>query len=239
MRIAKLNDPHIPYEDNRAMEVAFNFVEETEPEIIVLDEWFDCYALSKFSKDPKRRLGLQGELDRTQKWLWRLRNRFPKTQIKMVESNHDRRLKKYLNSQAPELSYLRCLDFAHLLGLDGLGIPYLPHFTYRKILFKHGDLVKKDSCATAKAEFLKEGMSGASGHTHRGGVFYKRLRGGNYSWTECGCLCRLDPDYIDGTADWIQGVGLFTFEDGSDLYDPKFFSFNKYKVLWGSKTIGE
>jgi hypothetical protein len=239
VRILRLPDAHVPYEDRRALNLAFNFAEETEPEKIILDEWIDWYALSKFNKDPKRRLELQNELDQTQKWLWRLRNRFPKTEIIMMESNHDARLNKYLSSQAPELTYLRCLEFKHLLGLDGMNISYVPDFVYKKILFKHGDLVKKDSCATAKAEFTKEGLSGASGHTHRGGVFYKRLRGGNYSWTECGCLCRLDPDYIKGTADWIQGVGLFTFEDGSDLYDPKFFSFNKYKLIWGNKVISE
>lgn len=239
MRIAKLNDWHIPYHDKRALQVAFNFVEETEPEKIVIDEVVDFYALSKFSKDPKRKLELQQELDEAQKWLWRLRGRFPKTEIVMVESNHDRRLVKYLSSQAQELAYLRCLDFSHLLGLDGMRIAYKPSFIFKEVLFKHGDLVKKDSGATAKAEFLKEGMSGASGHTHRAGVFYKRLRGGEYSWAECGCLCTLDPDYIEGTADWMQGVGLFTFPDGSDRYDPKVFTIHKYKITWGSKTIGE
>ena len=239
MRIAKLNDWHIPYQDDRALEVAFNFVEETEPETIVIDEVVDWYALSKFSKDPKRRLELQNELDEAQKWLWKLRRRFPKTKIVMLESNHDRRLVKYLSSQAQELAYLRCLDFSHLLGLDGMTISYQQNFIFKKVLFKHGDLVKQDSGATAKAEFLKEGMAGASGHTHRAGVFYKRLRGGSFSWAECGCLCDLNPDYIEGTADWMQGVGLFTFADDSELYDPKVFTINKYKIIWGSKTIGE
>jgi hypothetical protein len=239
VRIAKLNDWHIPYHDKRALAVAFNFVEATEPEIILVDEVVDFYALSKFSKDPRRRLELQNELDEAQDWLWKLKKRFPKSTIKMLESNHDRRLTKYLNSQASELSYLRCLDFAHLLGLDGLGISYLPHFVYRGVLFKHGDIVRRDSAMSAKAEFMREGCAGASGHTHRAGVFYQTLRGGKYSWVECGCLCTLKPDYVDGIANWQQGVGLFTFEDGSDLYDPKVFTINKYKVLWGSRTIGE
>jgi hypothetical protein len=239
MRIAKLNDWHIPYHDKRALAVAFNFVESTEPEKIVIDEVVDFYALSKFSKDPKRRLMLQDELDVAQEWLWRLRKRFPKTEITMVESNHDRRLVKYLSSQAQELAYLRCLDFAHLLGLTGMQIKYTQNFIYKKVLFKHGDIVRRDSAMTAKAEFVKEGMAGASGHTHRAGVFYQTLRGGKYSWVECGCLCTLKPDYVEGTANWQQGIGLFTFEDGSDLYDPKVFTINKYKILWGSKTIGE
>lgn len=239
MRIAKLNDWHIPYHDKRALAVAFNFVEETEPDTIVIDEVVDFYALSKFSKDPKRRLMLQNELDTAQEWLWRLRKRFPNSEIIMLESNHDRRLVKYLSSQAQELAYLRCLNFSHLLGLDGMRVRYENNFIYKKVLFKHGDIVRKDSAMTAKAEFVKEGMAGCSGHTHRAGVFYQTLRGGKYSWVECGCLCTLKPDYVEGTANWQQGIGLFTFEDGSELYDPKVFTINKYKVLWGSKTIGE
>lgn len=239
MRIAKLNDWHIPYHDKRALNVAFNFVEATEPQIIIIDEVVDFYALSKFSKDPKRRLELQNELDEAQDWLWKLRKRFPQSEIVMVESNHDRRLMKYLSSQAQELAYLRCLDFSHLLGLDGMRIRYEKHFVYKKVLFKHGDVVKRDSAATAKTEFMREGTSGASGHTHRAGVFYQTLRGGKYSWVECGCLSTLKPDYVEGVCNWQQGIGLFTFEDDSDLYDPKVFTINKYKVLWGSKTIGE
>lgn len=239
MRIAKLTDWHIPYHDRRALAVAFNFVEATEPGIILIDEVVDFYALSKFCKDPRRKLQLQDELDTAQEILWRLRKRFPNTRIIMVESNHDRRLVKYLSSQAPELAYLRCLDFVHLIGLEGMKIEYMKHFIYKKVLFKHGDIVKKDSGATAKSEFLKEGMSGSSGHTHRSGVFYKTVRGGKYSWVECGCLCNLKPEYIEGTADWQQGVGLFTFDDGSDLYDPKVFTINKYKVIWGNRVITE
>lgn len=239
MRIARLCDAHIPYEDKRALNVAFNFVEATEPERIIIDEWVDWYALSKFSKDPRRRLMLQDELDAAQAWLWKLKRRFPKTKIIMLESNHDRRLMKYLSSQAPELTYLRCLDFSHLLGLDGMQIDYEKTHVYKKVLFKHGDIVRRDSAMTAKAEFMKEGMAGCSGHTHRAGVFYQTLRGGKYSWVECGCLCKLDPEYIEGTSNWQHGVGLFTFEDGSDLYDPKVFTINRYKVLWGNKTITE
>lgn len=239
MRIAKLNDWHIPYHDRRALNVAFNFVEETQPEKIVVDEVVDFYALSKFSKDPRRRLQLQQELDEAQEWLWKLRKRFPNSEIVMVESNHDKRLVKYLSSQAQELAYLRCLNFSHLLGLDGMRIDYSSHFIFKKVLFKHGEIIRKDSAMTAKAEFVKEGMAGASGHSHRAGVFYQTVRGGKYSWVECGCLCNLKPDYVEGTANWQQGIGLFTFDDDSDLYDPKVFTINKYKVIWGNKTIGE
>jgi hypothetical protein len=238
VRILKLNDWHVPFHDKKALSVAFNFAETLEPNIIIIDEIADFYALSKFSKDARRRLMMQDEFDECQKWLWRLRNRFPNTRIIMLESNHDRRLMKYLNSQAPELGYLRCLALDHLLGIDGMKIEYKQHLIYKKVLFKHGDIVRRDSAMTAKAEFVKEGMSGASGHSHRLGQFFKRLRGGKYSWTECGCLCTLDPDYVEGTADWGQGVGAFFFSEDTERYDPKVFPIINYKILWGNKEIG-
>lgn len=238
MRIAKMNDWHVPFEDKKAIKVALNFLEELEPDMLILDEVCDFYAISKFSKDPKRRLMMQDELDAVQAHLWRVKKRFPNMKIIMLESNHDRRLEKYLNSQAPELAYLRCLDFGHLLGLDGLGISYFPYYQYRKVLFKHGEVVRKDSAMTAKAEFLKEGMSGASGHSHRLGQFFQTVRGGKFSWTECGCLCDLKPDYVEGTANWQTGVGAFFFEEKGGRYDPKVFPIINYEILWGKKTIG-
>jgi len=88
-RIANLPDWHIPYHDKRAINVAFNFVEETEPSIIIIHEVNDFYALSKFSKDPRRRLMMQDELDMSQEWRARLRNRFPLTRIIELDSNHN------------------------------------------------------------------------------------------------------------------------------------------------------
>jgi len=77
---------------------------------------------------------------------------------------------KYLRSKAEELSDLRCMKLKELLELDKFNIEFKKTFTFRKVLFKHGNIVRQHSSYSAKAEMDKEGTSGASGHTHRLGI---------------------------------------------------------------------
>ena len=74
-----------------------------------------------------------------------------------------------------------------------------------------------------------------SGHTHRLGMHFKRNRGGNYVWVESGCLCNLDPEWIDGTADWQHGVGVFTFKRGGRHFFPSYAQIINGEILWGNK----
>jgi len=165
-----------------------------------------------------------------------LRSLFPNTRIIMVESNHDKRLQKYLNSQASELSVLDCLNLKELMGLDTFNIEYKKFFIFKKVLFKHGNIVRQHSGYTARAEMLKEGTSGSSGHTHRLGSHYKTLRGGKYVWVEGGCLC--DPkkaEYIEGTANWQQGVTGFDFPKGSKRFYPFIIPIIDSKAIFAKK----
>ena len=182
--VARACDWHIPYHDPVVIEVAFKLLKVLKPSVIVIDEVIDWYSLSRFDKDPERILDLQKNLDTTVAYLTRLRKLFPKTRIIMVESNHDKRLKKYLWTNASALSVLRCLDFNDLMGLNKLKIEYKKFFIYKKVLFKHGSIVRQHSGYTARAEMMKEGTSGSSGHTHCLGSHYKTLRGGKYVWVE-------------------------------------------------------
>jgi len=113
----------------------------------------------------------------------------------------------------------------------------MPHFVYEHYLFKHGDLVRKFASYTAKGEFDKEGMSGASGHSHRLGQHYVRKRGGFYTWLESGCLCDLNPEYIEGTADWQQGLSLVTFRENSNHFTATLIPIVDREILWGDVSL--
>lgn len=236
--ILRMGDFHIPYQDDSAVEVALKFAEFLQPKILVLDEMIDFYSVSKYNKDPDRKLDMQSDIDDTVELLTRIRKAVPRTEIVMVKSNHDERLRKYLYSKAEELSKLKCLQFENLLELDRFGISYEPDYLYRKVLFKHGNVVRKDSSYTAKAEFYKEGTSGVSGHTHRLGVYYKSLRGGKYVWLEGGCLCDCeDVEYVEGTANWQQGVAVVAFKKNSSHFYPTVVPIINYTILWGKRTF--
>lgn len=134
-------------------------------------------------------------------------------------------------------SDLNALKLEKLLELKEFGIEYMNDYSYEGFLFKHGDIIRKDSGMTARTELAKEGVSGCSGHTHRLGVHYKTLRGGHYVWIESGCLCKLNPEYIEGTADWQQGISMVSFKPNSDHFIAQVYPIINYEILYGNTII--
>lgn len=241
--IVTLCDWHVPYHDERALRVAFEFCRQVQPNTIIVHEAHDFYSLSRFDKDPERKLKLQEEIDIVEYYFACLRNICPDSKILLLEANHTTRLQKYLRSRAEELTGLRCLQLEELLGLKKYGIEYMESFIYRgtrdprgHFLFKHGDIVRKHSAYTAKCELENEGMSGMSGHTHRLGVHYSRKRGGFYTWIESGCLCELDPGYIKGTANWQHGLGIVTYKS-TGHFIAECVPIIDYELIWGDLLI--
>ncbi len=235
--IVSLTDWHCPYHDEKALEVALAFCKLIQPQIIIIHEAHDFYSLSSFDKDPNRINSLQEEIDQVTKYFWALRKLCPKSRIILLGSNHLYRLRKYLWRQAPAFAGLRSLEIPKLLDLDTFKIEYKDTFTFRDVLFKHGNKVSSHSAYTAKKEFEKEGMSGVTGHTHRLGQYYATKRGGSYTWIESGCLCDLNPEYIEGTPDWQHGISLVSFEPKGKHFYAYPIPIVNYEIHWGDTTI--
>jgi hypothetical protein len=227
-------DAHVPHHDPTCISLLCEFLKDVKPHIVVLHEICDWYQLSKFDKDPIRRLQLQSDLDQSKDVLSDIRRACPRAAIKLLESNHDDRLQKFIRAHAAEFSSLRSLHIDDMLGLSKLRIDYQPDYTYNGVLFQHGSIVRKHSAVSAKAEFEKQGMSGCTGHTHRLGVYYKRTRAGIYSWVESGCMCRLDPEYIKGVPDWQQGWVVYRFINNGEYYHHDLVEVIKGQVSWGN-----
>ena len=235
--IVSLTDWHVPYEDKSALKAAFAFCEKYQPDVIVIHEAHDFYALSKFDKDPRRENELQEEIDVVVKYMRKLRKMCPDSRIIMLESNHLDRLRRYLWSNARALAGLRALKLESLLELQQLDVKLLPNWEHKGILFKHGDIVRKSSGYTAKGEYDKEGTSGQTGHTHRLSAHYRTQRNGKFVWVECGCLCNLTPEYITGIPDWQHGIGVVQFEpDGSQYFSQPVPIING-KIYFGNELI--
>lgn len=236
--VLTLCDAHIPFEDPKAMQIAFGFAKHLQPKVIVIGEWLDAYQLSKFDKDPKRLFTLQSDLDKCVMYLRELRRICPKSRIISVKCNHHDRLEKFLRTRAPELHGLRSLKLAALLHYSELGIEEMDTFTYNNIVWLHGSVIRKYSGFTAKAEFDKNGQSVCSQHTHRGACYYERKRGGFFMAMESGCLCDLSPEYMEGSvANWIQGVSVVAFEKNSGRYYGTFIPILDNKLMWGGRSF--
>lgn len=236
--IVSLNDLHFPFESDEAVNLAIRFVRMIQPQIIILHEVHDFYALSAYDKDPKRLESLQDEIDEVEKFFYTLRHACPRSRIILLDSNHLDRLRRYLWQKAPVLASLRSLEVENLLCLDEYKIEFMESFEYKGILFKHGDVVRSRAGYTAKAEFDREGMSGVSGHTHRLSCYYDTKRSGNYVWIESGCLCDLNPEYIHGTANWQQGFSMITFpDDKKDFFHAQILPIFNGKLFYGGEII--
>lgn len=236
-KVVSLTDWHVPYHDPKVVELHLAFCKEEQPPIIVIHELHDFYAVSRYDKDPSRQNFLQDEIDIVNRYLKRLRSYCPRARIILLNSNHLERLRKYLWTQAPGLNSLRALEIEKLLELDKLDIEYKEFFLYKKVLFKHGNVVRKFSSYSARGEFEKEGTSGCSGHTHRLGVYFHRARGGNYVWIESGCACRLDAEYIEGIANWQHGLSVFGFDKKGNHFYPTVVPIIGYRLDWGDRTF--
>jgi len=210
------NDTHHPFQDKKTCSMLIDFIAREQPKsIIAAGDILDCYKISRFNKDPNRKLSFQDEIDECYEFLGEVRRvAGDKCEITYIEGNHEARLQRYLWSSATELSSLECLTIDGLLWLDELGIKYCNSVDKGKFHIYHGSLVRQEAGYTAKAEFLKNGCSGITGHTHRDAKYTKRTRGGHFVWYENFCLCDLDAEYINGVANWTQGWSMLTDING-------------------------
>jgi hypothetical protein len=237
-RLVSLSDIHIPYQDQRAVEISLSFIKDWQPQWVVLNgDILDAPQLSRFDHDPQRQLQLQEDLDKLYRFFDALVEAAPTARRVFTGGNHENRIIRWL-WQHPEVSNLRVLRPEELFRLKDWGIEWMPYgqaFDHHGFLFVHGDVVRKHSSYTAKAMLEKYGTSGCSGHTHRLGQYLHRDHGGMKGWWEQGCLCELNPTYLNGPADWCHGIGVGEFVPGSGRFYFTVVPIIDHRLLWQGK----
>jgi len=237
---AIFQDTHNPFQDQRALREVELFLEELQPGLVIKPgDLCDFYLLSKFDKNPSRANTLQTDLDSTKRMNIRQRQILPNSRQIVVDGNHEDRLRRYLWSNSPALASLDALTIDKLYGLREYEIE---HVDYEEgvlingvFMVIHSDLIRAHSAFTAKGMSDKHGGSGIHGHTHRLGSYYKRDRFGIYGWWENGCLCSLDPDWIQNP-NWQQGFSLVHFTKDRFWVEP--IQIINKKFMYGGKIYG-
>ena len=143
-------------------------------------------------------------------------------------------------TKAREVSSIRDLSIDKQYGLTENEIE---HIEYEKgllingvFMVTHGDLIRAHAGYTAKGMLDKHGGCGMHGHSHRWGSSPKRNRFGIYGWWENGCLCSLDPDWIQNP-NWMQAFSLVHFTKDRFWVEQLPIINRKFMyggVLWGS-----
>ena len=215
-----INDIHFPHHDPRAVAVALSMIEDLNPDVIFLaGDICDFYAISRYTKNPLRKLELGNEIALVPGFLHELRRVAGEDcRIVFIQGNHEQRLEDYLLKNAPELSVLEEYRVEHLLHLDKLNIEYergkpntkTAYAMYGGYRIGHFDSVAPQGGYTAQRLMSKWRSGIVQGHVHRLAlVTYTDPEGNTFFGAESGCLCRLDADYVDAP-NWQQGLTIIT-----------------------------
>jgi predicted phosphodiesterase len=211
-----LSDIHFPFQDRAAWGLTLEVIKDLKPDLVFLGgDILDCYAVSKYDREPDRKLTLQQDLNYAYEEFTKIRKAVGKTaEIVYLEGNHEQRLTKFLRSKAEELSVLEALELKSLLKLNSLGIKWIPNGTRTrigKLWHLHGNEIGGGGANIAKAKFDRLGTNIIFGHHHKIQSYTKR----NYEGEVCGawangCLSDLQPDYAHFT-DWILGFSIIDY----------------------------
>lgn len=232
--LAILSDLQMPFEDPAALDQALEVVARIKPDTVVLNgDIVDCYAESVFLKDWKLAAIATPEGHRRARRVMECLEYVP-NKI-WLGGNHEERWKKELWREiakgekagavaanlaaamnAKSVAGIDLSDpvgsFARIYDMAEHGFTYYPwhhrlYFAQGNLVVTHGEFVRKDSGATARATFEWLGKSVIVGHTHRLGSYLVTKDGREHGGWEGGCLCELEPEYCT-TPNWQQGLTI-------------------------------
>lgn len=220
--VLAIGDTHFPFTSTKSLKRVLELARTLKPQVILqLGDLYDFYSQSKFSRTldlmtPKAEIdiGLEGACD-----MWRaLRKAAPKAKCYQLQGNHDARPIKRLIEKSPELE--RFLDLSSLYDFPGVTMvgDHREELIIDGVCYQHGFRKFGDHVA-------HNGMSTVCGHSHQGGVVFKRLGDKTLFELNAGFIgdeYSLPFQYTMQRrfSKWTQGVGLI------DSLGPRFIPFD-------------
>lgn len=237
------SDTHFGDEDWMALNAMLRILPSLNIDFIVhAGDALDLYGLSKYGKDHdgifRRNLGQ--ELESWSRFNYKLNNVIENKNVDkfILGGNHIRRYYTWLD-QNLGLHGVSNMDLDNLMKLDEFG--YAPmvnevffnpreirDFPDPSVIIHHGTLARKFAGSSSRGESDRLGtVNSISGHVHRLAVNSRRTIRGIATTIEAGCLCSLDPEYMD-YPDWTHGFVHCTFNPDID-----FLSATPYMIFDG------
>lgn len=206
-RYVILSDIQGDFHDPLALGAALDFTKEYKPDGIILNgDIVDCPTLSEFDRNPD---DVKGALFREIRFGHKLMEKLEWVESKWwIEGNHEDRVRRL----AWKRGLGAAVNFPSLFGLGTHGFqhhPYGGHIDLGKLMVTHGSMICKYAGATALAHIIKYGVSVVIGHTHRLAKVHHTDRNGPHVGIENGCLCMLNPTWVQHP-DWQQGFSVVT-----------------------------
>jgi len=221
-RILVIGDTHFPFVHGPTLERIYEFAKKEKPTIIIqVGDLLDLYAQSKFPRslnhygpEEEERLGMEMA---TEMWST-LRKLCPKTQCYQLLGNHDVRPIKRVLEAAPSLEHVVKAHYRNLIKFEGVTTidDYRQELIIDGIIFHHG---YRSQLGSHRDYTLRNFVCG---HSHKGGVVFKRLREEIIWELNAGFIGDADAKALSYTAQKIHdqtlGWGFI------DEYGPRFIS---------------
>ena len=228
-----MSDTHIPYHSIQALDEAVEyFVSKKVDSILLNGDIIDCYMLSKYQPDPRKR-HFGEEIIAFQQFIRVLKNALPKARIFYKLGNHEERYEKIMITRCAEFLSVPYFDFENVLGCKDLGIEVIND---QKIVYVgnlpvfHGHEVglKSINVNPARSLFLKTHVSSMCSHLHRTSSHSEPSLDKEIVCWSTGHLGEKHPKYARINK-WNHGIArIETDEDGN--YEVINFNLTKNKL---------
>jgi hypothetical protein len=218
--VMHLADVHFPFQHEPALEVTYQLIRDTQPDVIVVgSDAFDFAMLSRFSHDAdineEEADVLQEIVPYWRKLILNVKLAAPDAILVWIWGNHDQRFVKYLNDNAPKFRLTLLDNFIEIVrnGGDVLYVGYTDYVRVGPLVVQHGYRVGLNA---AKNHLLDAGgqISTMAGHVHRTSEY--EVRGEDFTARSIvsGCLTNY-PHYQKGrrqSAKWQLGTCIATVD---------------------------
>ncbi len=209
-----LADLHVPYYDNKAIEIAVAHGKREKCDgVLINGDGQDYYQLSSWQRDPRRRRFVDECEDMVRVIKYIRQNIKPKA-IVYKKANHEYRLDRYLMQHAPELFEMAqwCVeDFYEERGLNVTWIPRGCPIQHEELTILHGDEWHGGTTSpvnAARTAFLKTRECCIVAHLHQTSEHTEpTVRGTTITCWSLGALCDLHPEYSPLNR-WNSGFGI-------------------------------
>lgn len=222
-------DFHFPFHDKQAIMTALGQAEGCDV-ILLNGDVMDCYAESRFIKNPIHRM-LHDELNLVRDFLEYLRSRFKKARILYKFGNHDKRHQDYIYKQAEVLTGLDDVLLPKLLRFEMHGIEEIHHtqlIRAGKLNIIHGHEFGGGASTinVGRSLLLKAFDNIMFNHWHVENSYpVRKINQDVIAAWGVACLCKLRPDYRPFNG-WVNGFATVEFEG-------EFFHVENKKIMNG------
>ena len=225
-----------PFHDRAVLDLLLQMAVHLQPDRIdILGDWFDFVMWTdRFLRSPKFEYTTQPAICEGHWWLRQFREGCPDAEIKIIEGNHDARMRKALMTHlraayglkpADEMELPAALSPERLLALHRLGIEWIGHYPNGEVWLndqlrlEHGAVARNQPGATARAVVDSTDASTLFGHCHRreraSRTLHLQTGPRDITAVSPGCACRVDGA-VPGVKDrqnWQQGAAIVDYTD--------------------------